>query len=173
MIKTVQLTCEYTKENLMEVQKPLHKKSAKVCIVLAAVGFSICLLGLIFLNFALVFFGGFWGIFFTVNMHHHARKSTKATLKSHQKSYGETVKTTLKFYNTMLLASNHQSGSEKKLVYSDLGRILRTKNILMLITSDNVALMGDLRTAEPEEVEELWAHLLEQCTDAKIEYNAK
>lgn len=180
MTKTVQLDCEYTKENLMEVQKPLHKKTAKICTIIAVFGYAAALVGAVCLlsgiqesMSALIFFGLFWGIFFTVNIHRPARKSTKATLKSHQKSYGETVKTTLKFYNSMVTAVNHQSGSEKKLVYGDFSRILRTKNILMLITEDKVAVMGDLRTAEPEDIDALWGHLLEQCPDAKIEYSTK
>lgn len=178
MKSVIQLDCEYTKETLMEVQKPLHKKAARLCTILAALGYVVAaagivctIIGLDFSPFAMIFFGSFWGIFFTATTNKAARKSTRETLKSHQKNYGETVKTTLKFYNSMVTAVNHQSGSEKKLVYSDFARIIRTTNIIMLITADNVAVMGDCRTADPEDIHTLWDHLLEQCSEANIEFS--
>lgn len=176
MISLIQLDCEYTKENLTEVQIPLHKKTAKISSIIAAVGYVVAVAGIVcmFLNvsipvFPMIFFGSFWGVFFTVNINKAARKSVKTTLKTNQKNYGETVKTTLKFYNSMIMAQNHQSGSEKKLTYDEIEQILRTRNILLLITADRAAVMGDLRTAEPEQVQELWSHLLSQCPGKKIE----
>lgn len=178
MTGIIQLECEYTKETLMEVQKPLHKKAARLCSILAAASYVVAAAGIVctiigvnFSPFAMIFFGGFLGVFFTLTTNKAARKSTQATLKSHQKRYGETVKTTLYFYNSMVTAVNHQSGSEKKFTYDDFARIIRTTNIIMLITADNVAVMGDCRTVNSEDVHTLWDHLLEQCPEAKFEFS--
>ena len=175
MNSVIQLDCEYTRENLMEVQKPLHKKSARLCTVFAVIGAAAAVI-----SAALTVAGvdGFaftailsviWGVFFLTNINKAANKSVNTTVKNNQKNYGETVKTTLKFYNSMIMAQNHQSGSEKKLGYDDIARILRTKNMLLLVTADKSAVMGDIRTVEPEVFAELWSHLMSQCPGKDIE----
>ena len=179
MNKVIQLDCEYTKENLMEVQKPLHKKTAKISAIIAALGFAVVLVGAVLLLFGiqfpvfLMFIGAFWGVYFAVNIQRYARKNVKTTLKNNQKNYGETVKTTLKFYSSYLTAQNHQSGSEKRLGYDEIAKILRTPNMLVLITEDRAAVMGDLRTAEAEDVQMLWSHLMSQCPGKDIQIEEK
>ena len=166
----IQLDCEYTKENLMELQTKLHKKPARICLILSILGFLAFAAGLYFAIAAMIFFGGFWGIFFAINVNRPARKKTKAKLKSDLTNYGEPVKLTLKFYNTLVTSLNHQSGHEKKLEYLDVVKVLRTRNLIMLVTEDKTALLGDLRTTDSENVEVLWERLQAQCTEAIIEY---
>ena len=172
MTGIIQLDCEYTRQNLMEMQKPLHRKSARLCIIMSSVGLLLFVSGLIFMQSALLIFGSFWCIFFLWQTHHASRKIVKQALKSNQKKYGQNVKTTLKFYPSLVAAQNHQTGSERKTPYGDVNRIIRTKNLLVLILPDNVAVMGDLRNVDKATSQELWEHLLETCVDAEIETTA-
>ena len=163
MNSVIELSCEYTKPIIKEMKRPLLKKSNKITLLLAIAGFVMLAAGLIFQVGSLMYFGLFWGIFFLIRINHPARKAARQTVKSNQKNYGETVKTTLKFYRTMFTAVNHQSGTEKKVSYEDVQRLYRTENLIVLVAEDSLALMGDCRTAEPEQVAELWQHLVEQC----------
>lgn len=167
MNSVIELNCEYTKPILKEMKKPLLKKTNKITLFFALGGIALLLAGLIFKVGSLIYFGLFWTVFFLIRINHPARKSARQAVKSNQKNYGETVKTTLKFYRTMFTAVNHQSGSEKKIRYEDVQRLIRTKNLIILIAEDSLALMGDCRTAEPEQVKELWKTLVEQCINAE------
>lgn len=169
MTGTIQLDCQYTKENILEVQTPLHRKGAKIYTGLALIGAVMLGVGIYFTMFSLIYFGTFWLVFFLVGRNHRARKIAKQTVKSNQTNYGEPVRTTTKFYNTLLVAKNHQSGSELRTPYEDVSRIVRTKNLLALVLPDNICVMGDRRPLDPETDKELWEHLLEQCHNAEIQ----
>lgn len=168
MTGIIQMDCEYTKQNLMEMQKPLHKKSARLGAVMSGVGLLLVILGFVLMQSSIIIFGTFWFIFFLVQIHRASRKTVRQALKSYQKNYGQNVTTTLKFYPSLVVAQNHQTGSERKTPYADVERIIRTKNLIVLILPDNIAVMGDRRNLDENTNKELWEHLLEKCTEAEI-----
>ena len=116
----------------------------------------------------LIYAGLLWTIIFLVLRNQAARKSVRASLKSHMKVYGKTVTTTIKFYNTLLIAHNDASGAEVRSSYEDVQKLVMTKNLLVFVLLDKVALMMDRRKLDPNEDQALWELLMEGCFNAKV-----
>ncbi|MBQ7255512.1 MAG: hypothetical protein IJS31_04615 [Oscillospiraceae bacterium] len=176
-MQIIEASCVYTKQNLLEVQKVLHRRTAKICSWLALAGAAILTAGL-FLPDTLVgstertgllYFGFFWAVFFVIRRNHAARKTTRQTLKSNQKIYGCPVTITQKYYTTMVAAKNEQSGREIRARYDEVERVILTKHVLALILPDNVAILTDLRSMDEAAADELIARLEQECIKTFIE----
>lgn len=168
MTLPVQVTSEYSKKNLLEMKTVLHRKTARICFILALSGMLMALVGLTVAVGFMVYLGVFWCVLFLCMRNHAARKSARNTVKSNVKTFGSTVKTTLKFYNTMFTAHNETTGSDLRESYDEVREILRTENLIILLLADRVALMADLRTLGEEEAAELWNLLRENCRNAEV-----
>lgn len=169
----VQVTSEYTKKNLLEMQKVLHRRTARLCLILAGCGMLLALIGITLFGVMegsgiMIYIGLFWCLLFLGMRHHPARKNAKNTVKSNEKNYGCNVTTTLKFYNSMLTAHNETTGSDLKESYDEVRELLRRDDVIVLVLPDRVALMADSSTLPAEDAKELWDLLREKCRSAEI-----
>ena len=168
MTLPLQVTSEYTKKNLLEMQKTLHRRTARMCLILSLCGLALALLGIALAVGIMIYIGLFWCILFLGMRHHPARKNARNTVKSNQKNYGCNVQTTLKFYNTMFTAKNETTGSELREQYDEVREVLRTGALIVLLLEDRVALMADCTAMEAEDALALWDLLRENCRNAEI-----
>lgn len=169
----IETTCVYTKKNLLELQKVLHRRTAKICMWLMLLGAAILTAGIFLVeelqSFALIYFGAFWTIFFLIRRNHAARKSARQTVKDNLKAYGSDVTTRQKFYGSMVAAENEQSGKTIRLKYDEVARVIVTRHILALITEDGTALLSDRRSVDEQTDAELCERLRTGCNGASWE----
>lgn len=168
MVFPFSVTSEYNKKNLMEMQKVLHKRTARLCFMLSLLGAALFILGTIISSGFCMFCGVFWWLFFMGMRHQAARKSTKQKVKSDLKNFGAPVKTTVKFYATMFIAKNETTQKEQRAQYEDVERLIMTNSLYIIGLADRVTLMVDRKNLTQEEDTELWAHLCDKCTAAEI-----
>ena len=168
MTLPLQVQSEYTKKNLLEMQKVLHRKTARLCLILSLTGFAFALIGAAVSVGLVIYLGIFWGFLFLGMRNHPARKSAKKTVQSNQKNYGSNVQTTLKFYNTMFTAHNETTGSDLRESYDEVKELIRTAHLIVLLLPDRMALMADCRTLDEATAAELWELLRENCRSAEV-----
>ena len=168
MTLPLQVTSEYTKKNLLEMQKVLHRKTARLCTILSLSGFGLALVGAVVISGIMIYMGILWGLLFWGMRNHPARKSAKKTVQSNRKNYGSNVITTLKFYQTMLIAQNETTGTTLREDYGQVRELLRTGPLVIVLLEDRVALMADCSGMEQEDAEALWNLLREKCRSAEV-----
>lgn len=163
-----EITSRYEKKYLLEMQKALHKRTAKICTLLSLAGVVLAAVGVVVNESFCIFCGILWTCLFFVLRNQAARKSASETFKSNMKNYGAPVTTTVKFYETMLLAKNETTGSQLKGNYEEVERVIRTQNLAILVLGDNVALMVNTARLSAEDAEDFWDHLRNACRAAEI-----
>ncbi len=169
----VSVTSEYTKKNILEMQKSIHRRTRKRFRLLSLVGAALFIVGSVLLGIiegvgALMFAGGIWFVLCNVFANQQARKTARKTVKSNLKNYGGTVQTTIKFYNTMFMAKNETTGAEVRAQYQEVTRLVGTKNLIVLVLEDGRAMMAERAAMEPAIAAELWELLQESCTEATV-----
>ena len=169
----VSVTSEYTKKNLLEMHKAVHRRARKRYRLLSLVGVALFLVGSVLLGViegvgALMFAGGIWFVLCMVFSNQQARKTARKTVKSNQKYYGGTANATIKFYNTMFIAKNETTGAEIRAQYTEVSRLLGTRNLMVLVLEDGRAMMAERSSVEPAVAADLWEHLRENCTEATV-----
>ena len=166
----IETTCVYTKQNLLELQKVLHRRTAKICMWLMLAGAAILTAGIFLMHTLqsgiMIYFGAFWTVFFLIRRNHAARKSARSTVKGNRKAYGCDVTTHQKFYATMVTAENEQSGKTLRQKYDEVTRVVVTRHIVALISADGVALLSDRRSVDEATDAELLERLRTGCTGA-------
>ena len=167
MVLPYSVSSDYTKQNLLEMQKALHRRTARLCFILSLLGVALFVLGNIISNGFCIFCGIFWWLFFMAMRNQPARKNSRNTAKSHLKHYGKPVTTTVKFYNTMLTAQNETTGSQTKCNFDEVEKLYLTNHLLILQLPDRVALMVDRRNMDANEDKELFELLAEKCVNAQ------
>lgn len=160
--------CKYTKKNLLEIQKALTKRSAKICTYISLGGGVMAGVGLWIGHGELIYFGFFWFILFWFWRYHTARKTVKAAMKHYQKLYGCEVETELKFYATMFIAKNLQAETERRVSYDEVSKVVYTNNLCALVMEDNLAFLIDRRELDEDAQNELFDLLNEKCTLAMV-----
>jgi len=168
MVFPFSVTSEYNKNNLLEMQKVLHKRTARLCFILSFASIGLLALGMIISSGLLIFIGVFWWLFFMGMRNQAARKSTRNKVKSDLKNFGAPVKTTVKFYATMLIARNETTEKEQRAQYEEVQRLIMTNSLYIIGLADRVTLMVDRKSLTQEEDTELWEHLADKCTAAEI-----
>lgn len=168
MVFPFSVTSEYNKKNLLEMQKVIHKRTARLCFILSFASIGLLAIGMLISSSLLIFIGVFWWLFFMGMRHHAARKSTKQKLKSDQTKYGGPVKTTVKFYNTMLTAKNEATGKEQRAQYEEVERLMMTDSLYIIGLAEKVTLMVDRKNISGEDDAELWELLQDKCTAAEV-----
>ena len=174
MTLPLSVTSVYTKKNLKEMNTAVHRRTRRIYLLLCGAGVLLFVIGALLLGRiegagALMFAGVLWTILFLIFSNQAARKSTRNTLKSNLRNYGAPVQITAKFYNTMLVAKNDTTGAEVRSQYGDVTRLLRTKNLFVLVLEESRAVMVDQNSIEPADVEDLWELLREGCTEAVVQ----
>ena len=164
----IETSFEYTKKNLKEIQKVLHRKTAKKLLWVGFAGLALLIAAMILQKFELGYFGVFWLVFCFVMRNSHARKFARKTVKFNQKHYGTTVKTHIRFYPTMLAAENEQTGSQRKAALSEVVRVIETKHHFALVLPDNICVMADRRSIDREQDAILYERLHDKCTSAEF-----
>lgn len=157
---------QYTKKNLLEVQKALTRRTARICTYISLGGGVMAGVGIWVGHGELIYFGLFWFVFFWFWRYHSARKNAKSTVKHYQKLYGCEVETELKFYSTMFIAKNLQAETERRVNYDEIVKAVTTKNLFALVMEDNLAFLVDRRNMDEETVQQLTDLLSEKCTRA-------
>ena len=169
----VTATGEYTKKNILEMQKSIHRRTRKRFRLLSIVGAVLFIAGSVLLGViegvgALMFAGGIWFVLCNVFANQQARKTARKTVKSNLKIYGATVSTSIKFYNTMFMAKNETTGAEARAQYQDVTRLVGTRRLIVLVLEDGRAMMAERSSLEPAIEADLWEHLQENCTEATV-----
>ena len=168
MVLPLSVTSEYTKKNLLEMQKLLHRRTAVICLRLVFIGPVLTAVGIALINGLLIVCGLMWTALFLITRNHAARSSAKQAYASSMKYYGKTVVTSVKFYNTLLWAHNETSGKELRAGYDEVKRLCRSRNLLIFVLMDNTAIMVDRRQLPAEDDRDLWELFEEKCTEAII-----
>ena len=85
-MEVIETTCTHTKQNVLELEKEMHRRTFRICMLLALGGLGLLALGEFVLQDGFsVFIGIFWTIFFLIWSGHGARKSTRSTMKHYKK----------------------------------------------------------------------------------------
>jgi len=169
----VSVTAEYTKKNILEMQKSIHRRTRRRFRLLSLVGAALFIVGSVLLGIiegvgALMFAGILWFILCNIFANQQARKTARKTVKRNMTNYGCTVQTTIKFYNTMFTAKNETTGAEVRAQYTDVTRLVGTKNLIVLVLEDGRAMMAERASVDPAIAAELWEYLRENCSDATV-----
>ncbi|MBR2896855.1 MAG: hypothetical protein IKM36_03660 [Oscillospiraceae bacterium] len=174
MTQTIETTCTHSKKNVLELERELHRRTFRICLLLALCGIALLAAGVFLQEGELIYFGVFWSILFVVLSGHSARKATRRTMKHYKKLYGkEPIVTTAKFYNSMFTAKNEMTGSETKAKYEEVERVIVTQNLYALVLPDRVAVLVDRRTLTQELDLELYNRLLQGCSMQAFVHNKK
>ncbi len=171
MDSEIMLKCAYTPAVLAEAQKPLHKRAALLNMVLGFLGLGVFVLGLFLQggHLLMVFCGVLAAAYFFSGLNRAAKKAADRMVKVHLKKYGQAVKMELTFREDGFTALSKPSENLRELVYENVRRVIRTVNLLVLVMTDNYAVIGDCRSVEEAEMTALWEHLLAVCPEAKFE----
>lgn len=173
MTEIIETTCAHTKKNVMELERELHRRTFRICLLLALAGLAILGLGVYLQNGSCIYFGAFWTIFFLVWSGHGARKSTRRTMKHYKNLYGGPVVTKAKFYRSMFTAKNETTGAETKASYEDVERVVVTQHLYCLVLPDRIAILADRRELTEEDDQELYNRLLRSCPTQAFVQNRK
>ncbi len=174
-MEVIETTCTHTKKLVLELEKTLHQRTFRICMLLALGGVLLLAGGVIFSESECIYFGLFWSVLFLILSNHSARKSTRRTMKHYKKLYGdEPIVTTAKFYRSMFTAKNETTGSETKAKYEDVERVVVTQHLYTLILPDRIAVMVDRSALSEETDRALYGRLLEGCSaQAFVQNKAK
>lgn len=168
MVLPFSVSSEYTQPNVREMQRVIHRRTARLYFILSLVGIALMILGTIIGEGFCIYCGVFWWLFCMFMRHRPARKNAQATVKSHLKNYGKHVTTTVKFYSTMLTAQNETTGAQTRANYDEVEKLYVTANLYVLQLPDRVALMVDRTSLDANEDRELWELLRGKCTAAEV-----
>ena len=168
MVLPLSVTTEYTKKNLLEMQKLMHRRTAVLCMRLMLFGPVMTAVGIAMVNGLIIVCGLMWTALFLITRNHAARSAAKQAYTSSMKYYGKTVVTTVKFYATLLRAHNETSGKELRAGYDEVKKLCRSRNLMAFVLTDNMAIMVDRRQLSPEDDRDLWELFTEKCTEALV-----
>lgn len=171
MTSEIMLKCVYVPSVLAEAQKPLHKGSAVLNLILGVLGLGVFVLGF-FLNggsLLISFCGLLASAYFFSGLNRAAKKAADRMYKNYIKKHGEPVKVDLTFRQDGFTTLSKPSETVRELTYEKVRRVIHTQNLLVLVMEDNYAVIGDCRSVEESEADTLWAHLQNSCPQAKFE----
>ena len=171
MNSEIMLKCAYTPTVLAEAQKPLHKRAAMLNMILGILGLGVFVLGCFLQGGQLlvVFAGLLFSAYFFSGLNRAAKKAADRTVKAHLKKYGQAMKMELTFREDGFTGVSKPSEQQRELAYENVRRVVRTRNLLVLVMADSYAVIGDCRSVEETEITVLWEHLKAVCTEAKFE----
>lgn len=136
--------CPFNKETLTELVKATRKPSRiviAVCVVvliaLSAVNYF--LLYDVFAAVMTLFFAVFFGVFEALV----PRISVKKTLKRYDELYHAEVVSELHFTEDSIFSTSPQTKAESTLLYTQIKKVLRTKNLYIIRLGAQLALLVD------------------------------
>lgn len=136
--------CTFNKKNLTEMIKNTRGGLRALVYVCGAILLLITLVEYFVLyDFSMAFFSLFLGLFFIVYTALLPRLSARITLKRYQVLYHAEVVNELRFYEDAIATHSEQTHAETSVAYSQIKRVIRTKNLYLLQLGAQLVLLVD------------------------------
>lgn len=136
--------CTFNKKNLTEMIKHTRGGLRALVYVCGAVLLLVALVEYFILyDFSMAFFSFFLGLFFTVYMALLPRLSARITLKRYQVLYHTEVISELRFFEDTIATYSEQTRAETSINYTQIKRVIRTKNLYLLQLGAQLVLLVD------------------------------